>query len=238
MPRLVCLSDTHGQHHRLTGALAVPDGDVLLFAGDACAKGTPDEWAAFCRWLGALPHPHKVVVPGNHDWPLQPDRPRWQVHARYPEAVRASAHRQAEDAGAVLLVDAEATVGGLRIFGQPWVPAFYNWAFNLPRRSAPMAEARALIPRGLDVLVTHGPGYGRLDRTVRGERVGCEVLANRLGALAKEKHAPRLHVHGDIHEASGVRRPREGRPGRVTVNAAVLDARYRPAFAPRVIDLG
>jgi Icc-related predicted phosphoesterase len=100
-----------------------------------------------------------------------------------------------------------------------------------------MAEARALIPPGLDVLVTHGPGYGRLDRTVRGDRVGCEVLANRLGALAKEKHGPRLHVHGDIHEASGIRRPREGRPGRVTVNAAVLDARYRPAFAPRIVDL-
>ena len=233
MPRVVCFSDTHGRHHRLTGRLAVPDGDVLLFAGDACSEGTPEEWAAFCRWLGELPHPHKVVVPGNHDWPLQPDRPRWNVRARYDAAARALAHRQAEDAGAVLLLDAEATVGGLRVYGTPWVPVFYNWAFNLPRRGTALAEAHGRIPAGLDVLVTHGPAYGRLDRTHRGTRAGCEVLANRLGALAKNGKGPRLHVHGDIHEASGIQR----RPGRTTVNAAVLDAHYHPAFAPRVVDL-
>ena len=68
MPRVVCISDTHGQHTPLD----VPNGDVLVFAGDACSAGTPGEWAAFCRWLGDLPHAHKVVVPGNHDWPLQP----------------------------------------------------------------------------------------------------------------------------------------------------------------------
>ena len=237
MPRVVCFSDTHGRHTRLTGRLAVPDGDVLLFAGDACSAGTPVEWAAFCDWLGRLPHAHKVVVPGNHDWPLQPDRPRWAVKARYDAEAQALAHRQAESAGAVLLLDAEATVGGLRVFGSPWVPAFYSWAFNLPRRGIALAEARALIPAGLDVLVTHGPAYGRLDRTVQGTRAGCEVLANRLGALAADGQAPRLHVHGDIHEASGIRRPPRGAPGRITVNASVLDAHYHPTYAPRVVDL-
>jgi len=32
MPGLVCLSDTRGQHGRLTGPLAIPDGDVLVVA--------------------------------------------------------------------------------------------------------------------------------------------------------------------------------------------------------------
>jgi len=75
MSRLVLFSDTHGQHDRLVGPFAVPEGDVLIFAGDACSAGTPGEWAAFCRWLGGLPHPHTLIVVGNHDWPLQPSVP-------------------------------------------------------------------------------------------------------------------------------------------------------------------
>lgn len=71
MPRLVLLADTHGQHSRLTGPFAVPDGDVLVFAGDACSVGTAGEWKSFCRWLGDLPHEHKIIVPGNHDWVMQ-----------------------------------------------------------------------------------------------------------------------------------------------------------------------
>ena len=48
---------------------------------------------------------------------------------------------------------------------------------------------------------------------------------------------PRLHVHGDIHEAAGIATPPLGANGRISVNAAVLDERYRLAHAPVVIDL-
>lgn len=57
MPRIVCVSDTHGRHHKTE----VPPGDVLVHAGDVTAHGTLAEVAEFDRWLGTLPHPHKVV---------------------------------------------------------------------------------------------------------------------------------------------------------------------------------
>lgn len=233
MPRLVCLADTHGQH----AALGVPDGDVLVFAGDACAAGTPGEWAAFCRWLGTLPHAHKLVVPGNHDWPVQPSRPDWGVSARYGPTTISVARRRAEDAGAVLLIDGEASVLGLSFRGSPWVPFFNHWAFNLPRGGERLAEVWARIPPGLDVLVTHGPSFGLLDLTDSGEHVGCERLAERLAALDADGAGPRLHVHGDIHEAAGIHAPPFGAEGRVTVNASVLDGAYRLARSPVVIDL-
>lgn len=233
MPRVVCISDTHGQHE----ALDVPDGDVLVFAGDACSAGTPGEWAAFCRWLGALPHAHKVVVPGNHDWPLQPSVPAWGVSARYGPATLRHARRRVEDAGAVLLMDHEATVAGLRVYGSPWVPAFYRWAFNLPRGGAKLAEVWSRVPEGLDVLVTHTPVFGTLDRTDRGERAGCGRLADRLRQLDGAGAGPRFHVHGDIHEAAGVHAPPLGAVGRTTVNASVLDASYRHAQTPVVLDV-
>ena len=58
--RLVVLSDTHGYEAQLPPTL--PDGDVLVHAGDW--------WGADCKldeYLAAQPHPHKLVIRGNHD---------------------------------------------------------------------------------------------------------------------------------------------------------------------------
>ena len=66
MPRIrvVCIGDTHGQH----GKLIVPDGEVLIRAGDFMTFGDgPKEIVEFNQWLGRQPHRHKVVIAGNHD---------------------------------------------------------------------------------------------------------------------------------------------------------------------------
>ena len=128
-------------------------------------------------------------------------------------------------------------MAGLRVYGSPWVPAFYRWAFNLPRGGDALAEVWSRVPEGPDVLATHTPAFGTLDMTDRGERAGCERLADRLRQLDDAGVGPRLHVHGDIHEAAGVHAPPLGVDGRTTVNASVLDLRYRLAHPPVVIDL-
>ena len=63
--RIVCISDTHLEHPD------IPDGDVLLHAGDATFQGRPEEIRTFNAWFAALPHRHKVFVAGNHDWGFQ-----------------------------------------------------------------------------------------------------------------------------------------------------------------------
>jgi hypothetical protein len=60
---------------------------------------------------------------------------------------------------------------------------------------------------------------------------------DRLAALDAEGAGPRPHVHGDIHEAVGVHAPPAGAGGRTTVNASVLDVRYRLPHPPIMIDL-
>lgn len=204
--RVVCLSDTHLRHR----SILVPDGDVLLVAGDVTKRGHADELADFDDWLGALPHPTKVWVAGNHDFglqldPLAPGRIR---HATY-------------------LCDAGTTAGGLRIWGSPWQPVFFEWAFNLPR-GGPLREKWAQIPSDTDILVTHGPPRGILDRTRHGEHVGCDDLL-----AAVERLRPRLHVFGHIHESAG----RLERDGTVFVNASICDLQYRPTNPPVVVDL-
>ncbi len=205
--RIVCLSDTHDLH----GDLAVPDGDLLLHAGDATMSGTPQQIEAFDDWLARQPHRHKVVIAGNHDWGFQ----------RTPARARALLRH------ATYLEDSLAEVDGLRIWGSPWQPWFYDWAFNL-ERGPQIAAKWALIPDGIDVLVTHGPPLGILDRTSRGEAVGCADL---LAAIDRVR--PRLHVFGHIHEAYG----RLERDGCIFVNASNCSERYRPVQPPIVVDL-
>ncbi len=110
--------------------------------------------------------------------------------------------RQPEGARALMtdvtyLQDEEVTLDGLRIWGTPWQPWFFDWAFNL-RRGAQMAAVWAQVPAGVDVLLCHGPPAGILDRTAGGEEVGCADL---LAAL--DRIQPRLCVLGYIHEAYG-----------------------------------
>jgi predicted phosphodiesterase len=208
--RIVCLSDTHNR----TDDLAVPDGDVLLHAGDLTSHGKPEEFARVARWLLQLPHAHKVVVAGNHDFLLQ-DRPQ---EAR---ALLAAVP------GLIYLEDELATVAGLRIWGTPWQPWFYDWAFNLPRNGDELAAVWARVPAGVDVLLSHSPAHGILDRTRRGDAVGCERLRLELPRIR-----PRLHVFGHIHEAYGELVV----DGTHHVNASTCDLQYRAVQAPIVVD--
>lgn len=204
--RIVCVSDTHTLHD----AVAVPDGDVLVHTGDFTRRGSEADVRAFDRWLGTLPHREKVVIAGNHDFCFErdPGARGWITNARY-------------------LQDEGATVAGLRFWGTPWTPRFFDWAFNLDR-GEPLRDVWARVPAGVDVLLTHGPPAGILDRTVHGVDAGCEEL---LAALARVR--PRLHVFGHIHEAWGTAE----RDGTRFVNASACDARYRPAHPPVVVDL-
>jgi len=206
--RLCVIADTHGFHDRL----AVPEADLLIHAGDMTMSGTREEVADFSRWWNALPHPHKVVIAGNHDWLFQ----------REPDLARSFLK------GCVYLEDSEATVLGLRIYGSPWQPWFLDWAFNL-RRGPEIRAKWDLIPKGVDLLLTHGPPLGRGDRTARGEPAGCRDLLDAVRGRVR----PRWHVFGHIHEGYGITQDR-----RTTfVNASVCDRAYEPVNEPVLLEL-
>lgn len=63
--RVVCISDTHCLSY--PGHVDIPDGDLLIHAGDLSNDGSLHEIQAAVDWLQSLPHPQKVVVCGNHD---------------------------------------------------------------------------------------------------------------------------------------------------------------------------
>lgn len=220
MPRIVLISDTHDRHDRMR--VPVPDGDILIHAGDATMMGRVNEVAAFGAWFRALPHRHKIFVAGNHDWMFE----------RKPALAKDLLLRGLGGlgTGVTYLQDSEATVEGLRVWGSPWQPRFFDWAFNLDRGPA-IKEKWDLIPEGLDILITHGPPMGVLDQinpVLGGERLGCEELAQ-----AVERTRPRLHVFGHIHGGYGKAQYADT----LFVNAAICDEAYNPIHEPVVADL-
>lgn len=44
---------------------------MLVHAGDSLGQGTLENIEELNDWLGTLPHRHKIVIAGNHDWAFQ-----------------------------------------------------------------------------------------------------------------------------------------------------------------------
>lgn len=220
--KIVCISDTHNQHKRIS----VPAGDVLIHAGDGTGSGDFKEIAAFLCWLDSLPHPHKILVAGNHDWTFQRD----------PDIAGLLLK---DHPGITYLQDSGCEINGFKVWGSPWQPMFMSWAFNLPRGRM-LREKWNLIPIDTDILVTHGPPLGILDQVLpvptggwdpdRGqpEHLGCEEMLIRVRTVK-----PKLHVFGHIHGGYGIHKDR----GTTHVNASICDEDYRPINAPVVLDL-
>ncbi len=204
--RIVCISDTHGAHAKFQ----IPTGDILLHTGDFTKRGKESEIIDFNHWLGSLPHRHKVVIAGNHDFGME----------KYPE----KAHAWISNAH--YLNDQEITLEGLRIWGSPVTPWFYDWAFNR-ERGADISQHWNLIPDGIDILLTHGPPEGMLDETLTGKTVGCADL---MQAIMRVR--PRLHVFGHIHEGYGLVQNTDT----TFINASLMDINYHPTQAPWVFE--
>lgn len=207
--KFVLISDTHTLHDQIK----MPEGDILIHAGDSTGRGSIPEIAMFNNWLGTLDYKHIVVISGNHDWAFQ----------RQPTLARNLM------TNAIYLEDQEVTIEGLRVYGSPHSPFFYNWAFNL-HRGKEIKTKWDLIPAGIDVLVTHGPPHKVMDRVERdgGLNVGCEELA-----LTVQRIKPKLHVFGHIHSGHGI----QTIDGVTYVNASVCNEEYEPVQPPIVVDL-
>ncbi|MDX1457403.1 MAG: metallophosphatase domain-containing protein [Marinobacter sp.] len=209
--KLTIISDTHGMYRQIG---SIPDGDVLIHAGDSLGRGTLEELEDLNDWFSTLPHRHKILIAGNHDWCFQND----------PENARRLV-TQAE-----YLEDSGVIIDGLRFWGSPWTPEFFDWAFNLPRGEA-LAQRWAMIPDDTDVLITHGPPLNTLDRV--GERyggghVGCADLAQRLLELRLK-----AHLFGHIHESYGQEEHRRC----LFVNAATCNGQFKPDNPAMVIEI-
>lgn len=223
--RFVCISDTHNRTDRLDHP--IPDGDVLIHAGDFTNYGTRDQVVHFNKFLSTLSHPYKVVIAGNHDISFDFDSydSLWSYFSNKRDDPK---EIKKELTNCIYLEDEEVEILGFRIFGSPWTPEFCNWAF-MRTRGDHIQEMWNKIPEGIDILVTHGPPLGHGDRTISNVRAGCLNLLHTVQSRVK----PKYHIFGHIHEGYGMTTD-----GVTTfVNASSVTIQYKPRHPPIVFDL-
>lgn len=176
--RVTVISDTHWMHEELR----LPQGDLLIHCGDMfdLDRRASSDLKKLDSWFGRQPFDKIVCTGGNHDHLLE------RAKARDPQPFH----------NACYLEDGELSYRGLRIYGSPWVPGLPTHAFHRDR--AGLANAWARIPADIDILITHTPPKGILDRSSRGVSFGCPELARELGRIA-----PRVHCFGHVHASAG-----------------------------------
>jgi Icc-related predicted phosphoesterase len=189
--RITFISDTHSKHNQITKDL--PGGDLLLHAGDMSSRGYNHEIINFLEWFSKLDnYKNKVFIAGNHDWGFQ-DSPDWckEMLELYDDKLN-----YLQDDLHVIGEDYETSI---KVYGSPWQPEFYNWAFNLPRNGLELSEKWNQIPENTDILISHGPAWGYVDKVIGGtENLGCELLVQRIKEIK-----PKIHLCGHIHSGHG-----------------------------------
>lgn len=205
--KIACVSDLHGY------LPDIPDCDLLLLAGDYCPTNRNQHiWfiKSFGPWLSKQSKTKKVIgVAGNHDFVFQNN----------PELL--------PQMDWIYLQDSGCEWNGLKFWGSPWQPWFYNWAFNAYEDK--LSLYWDLIPKDTDILLLHGPPYGYGDFSLNGnEHTGSPSLLDKIKEIQ-----PKLVIAGHIHSGYG-----EYEIGKTKfLSCAFVDDMYEPANKPHLIEL-
>lgn len=210
--KVVCISDTHCQLDKVV----MPEGDVLVHAGDLTYRGTLPEISKELIILGKMPYNNIILVAGNHDF-------------LFENSHKYVAQQMCKDNGITYLEDASTIIDDVMFYGSPYQPRFHDWAFNADR-GWQLEKIWAKIPDDTNVLITHGPPRFRLEECPNGDKVGCLDLFNRIQQLNKLK----LHVFGHIHFSYGQETDAKGV---VFTNASICNEQYKPVNKPFVFDI-
>ena len=221
--KIVAISDTHNK----LDEIEIPDGDVLVHAGDLTMGGSIEEFYKLNYDLGKIKHKfsHILLNAGNHDHLCESN----------------PAFAKQLITNAKLLIEEEIIIDNIKFYFSPFSNWFYNWSFNFPETDLENGEIEATkryaqIPDDVNVLITHGPPYNMLDKVNRiskknrfRQHVGSTALAKRIDELKELK----LYIGGHLHESAGMVKT----PNVIFVNAAILDENYIIKNNPQIIEI-
>jgi predicted phosphodiesterase len=217
--KILAISDTHNKHLQIPSRFIENSDnsvDTIVHAGDVSSRGYKGEIIDFLKWYNELNFKNKILIAGNHDFYFEEGKPEdiAAMLAEYPNIT--------------YLNDSGVEIDGVKFWGSPVQPWFYNWAFN--RKGTDICKHWDLIPNNTHALLTHGPVKGYLDMTQQGESVGCPYLLEKISQMSNLK----LLVSGHIHEAYGMI---DFPDGGIFLNASVLNLRYEMVNLPIQVEI-
>jgi hypothetical protein len=227
--RITLISDTHTRHGLINPA-DLPGGDILIHAGDLMNSGfNSNDAKDFCYWYNSLSqYDSKIFIAGNHDrlFENKPDDAN-RIYREYTSI------DYLQDNQLTIYNDGpngDLTGDNIKIYGTPWQPEFYSWAFNLPKNGPGLMSKWEAIPSDTDILITHGPPSGILDTSGYPHNeplLGCSLLRERVDLIK-----PKIHVFGHIHGSAGYL----FHNGTHFFNASILNEEYRYTNIPITFD--
>ena len=240
--KLVAISDTHNRHKHLTSVAMgsrLPDGDLLIHAGDLTAQGLKHEVQDVLKWFKTIKdrYTHGIVfIAGNHDRTF--DGPKFGDYNVYDDILEGPKEKpewllEALDnlpSNVHYLENNSVTIEGLNIWGSPVTPWFHGdrWAFN-KHRGEDIDAVWNKIPMDTDIIVTHGPIAYKLDYVAHDSHyAGCEHLRQRVQSIK-----PILHISGHIHECHGY----DYDENTHYFNASICSHQYEPVNRPWEIEI-
>ena len=204
--KIVCTSDTHFEFGLL------PEGDVLIHAGDFMYSGYEREWYSRVKSFAEQPHKTKILVAGNHDLHLE----RYAGPAL--QELRAAG---VQVVGAPTMTDTYTFENGMTMLALPYVNNLPNWAFN---RSEQWTKDFVSHQKRHDIVVSHSPPRGLLDHAGWGVPAWREYI---------ERYEPPIWICGHIHEAYGTMKYKKT----TLYNVANCDRNYKQVNPPMVIEV-
>jgi predicted phosphodiesterase len=208
----------------------LPAADMLIHAGDFASHGRVDDCMRALHWLNALPFEYRVVIAGNHDC-FMDENLRGENIGISRSAIEAITPK---GEGFHYLLDSGVEIEGLKFWGSPITPTFFDWAFMKPRGPA-LRQQWEKIPDGTDIVITHGVPYGVCDSCPNyTDPKGPWIHVGDEDLLAAIKHIePKVYIGGHIHAGHG----HAWSDGTLFINASVCDESYNPTHKPIVFDI-
>ena len=218
-----CISDLHGHYPKLEG------GDLLIIAGDLIRDNDPASLIEFkdWQWKAASKYKKIIFIAGNHDNLLEKrimmgPQISWNGKTiAYLEDSGTDFQHTCADERDIL------TGRNYKIWGSPWTRRFpgmnpHCMAFTCETEEE-LAEKWLTCPFDTDIMITHSPIYGTLDRILTGS-VGSKSLKNMV-----KKIKPSILICGHIHECGGCIEKFEDT---IIINASHVNERYHPINKP------
>ena len=216
-----CIADLHGFFPKLEG------GDLLIVAGDLTARDEEKQYLEFEAWLEVQDYRRKIVIAGNHD----------NFLVKYGHNLFCSTE-QGQDQ---YLCDSGTEFESLKIWGSPWTKTFPGMnphckAFTCDTEEQ-LWDKWDKIPHDTDILITHSPAHGVLDKICRKiilpdkrktffiEMNGSYSLADKMAKLR-----PKLHIFGHIHEEGG--KEIQYGTNTICINCSHVNEQYQPVNKP------
>lgn len=155
-------SDLHGSPITDFDSKQLEGVDTLLIAGDVFEMNRKiNKMVNYFNYIQEEYGVKNIIMtPGNHDHNIfegyLENHPDDTGEARrYDYIPRIYKDEMKERCNLDILIDESMEIDGIKIYGSPWSPNFYNWAFM--KSDAELDKRYEKIPDDVDILLSHTP---------------------------------------------------------------------------------